>query len=184
MRRDKPETLGEEDCVKIIEFNKLILNDASWPGLCSASGISCSAQAQPRRLRAASGAIILNKQGHDHDTDSQHAVIDERSRTHCTGLLGCLGLAVLTSHSAALPIDPAKGHGGATRLSGSFVSSPKKADPLTGLRQLLIFQFKLGADALRDLLMSPVSILIFLLELILRPPQEQSHHEQLMKFGR
>lgn len=64
------------------------------------------------------------------------------------------------------------------------MSSPKKADPLTGLRQLLIFQFKLGADALRDLLMSPVSFLMFLLDLILRPPQEQSYHEQLMKFGR
>jgi hypothetical protein len=46
-----------------------------------------------------------------------------------------------------------KGHSDATKLPGSFnVSSPKKADPFTGLRQLLIFQFKLGADALRDLL--------------------------------
>lgn len=64
------------------------------------------------------------------------------------------------------------------------MSSPRKTDPLTGLRQLLIFQLKLGADALRDLLMSPVSILMFLLDLILRPPQEQSYHEQLMTFGR
>lgn len=78
-----------------------------------------------------------------------------------------------------------KSHSDGTNFPGSYiVSSPRKTGPLTGLRHLLIFQFKLGADALRDLLMSPVSILMFLLDLILRPPQEQSYHEQLMKFGR
>jgi len=49
---------------------------------------------------------------------------------------------------------------------------------------LLIFQLKLAADAIRDLVMSPVSIVIFLLDLILRPDEEESHYKQMMEFGR
>jgi len=132
-----------------------------------------------------SGAIILRTQRHHHATNPQHAASDEHSRTDSPDLPGSLGRAVLTAHSAALPSRVMKSHSDGTNFPGSFiVSSPRKTDPLTGLRQLLIFQLKLGADALRDLLMSPVSILMFLLDLILRPPQEQSYHEQLMTFGR
>lgn len=54
----------------------------------------------------------------------------------------------------------------------------------TALRSLLIFQFKLAADALRDLLMSPVSIIMFVLDVVLQPAHKESHYQQLMAFGR
>jgi hypothetical protein len=67
---------------------------------------------------------------------------------------------------------------------GDMPVEARKTDPVTGLRRVLIFQLKLGADALRDLVMSPVSIVMFLLDVVLRPSPEQSYYEQLMKFGR
>ncbi|MDT8427152.1 MAG: hypothetical protein RQ757_00125 [Pseudomonadales bacterium] len=54
----------------------------------------------------------------------------------------------------------------------------------TALRSLLIFQLKLAADALRDLLMSPVSIIMFVLDVVLQPAHKDSHYQQLMAFGR
>ncbi len=52
------------------------------------------------------------------------------------------------------------------------------------LRCLIRFQLKLAADALRDLIMSPVSVVMFFLDLILSPKESESHYEQLMQFGR
>ncbi len=52
------------------------------------------------------------------------------------------------------------------------------------LRSLIIFQLKLAADAIRDLLMSPVSIVMFLLDVVLKPDARQSHYQELMKLGR
>jgi len=49
---------------------------------------------------------------------------------------------------------------------------------------LIRFQLKLAADALRDLLMSPVSIVCFLLDLVLQPEEGDSHHHQMLMFGR
>ncbi len=59
-----------------------------------------------------------------------------------------------------------------------------RMNAMKSLRCLVIFQLKLGADALRDLIMSPVSIIMFLLDLVLAPPEKDSHYEQLMQFGR
>lgn len=60
----------------------------------------------------------------------------------------------------------------------------KKINTRKALRSLIIFQLKLAADALRDLIMSPVSIIVFLMDLVLRPDEQNSHYNELMKFGR
>jgi hypothetical protein len=52
------------------------------------------------------------------------------------------------------------------------------------LRHLLIFQVKLGADALRDLLMSPVSVLVFVVDVVRKPTLEDSLYLRLMLLGR
>ena len=52
------------------------------------------------------------------------------------------------------------------------------------LRHLLVFQVKLAADALRDLLMSPVSVVVFLLDTVRKPPLEESLYLRLMLLGR
>ena len=52
------------------------------------------------------------------------------------------------------------------------------------LRHLLVFQVKLGADALRDLLMSPVSVLVFVVDVVRKPTLEDSLYLRLMLLGR
>ena len=52
------------------------------------------------------------------------------------------------------------------------------------LRHLVLFQIKLGADALRDLLLSPVSVLVFLHDIIRKPSVEDSLYLRLMVLGR
>lgn len=52
------------------------------------------------------------------------------------------------------------------------------------LWHLLVFQLKLGADALRDLLMSPLSVLVFVLDAIRKPALEDSLYLRLMVIGR
>ena len=52
------------------------------------------------------------------------------------------------------------------------------------LRHLLVFQVKLGADALRDLLMSPISVLVFVVDVIRKPTLEDSLYLRLMLLGR
>ena len=52
------------------------------------------------------------------------------------------------------------------------------------IRHLLVFQVKLGADAIRDLLMSPVSLLIFVVDVIRKPTLEDSLYLRLMLLGR
>ncbi len=62
-----------------------------------------------------------------------------------------------------------------------------KAKPVNAsasLRCLIIFQLKLAADALRDLIMSPISIICFLLDVVFKPDEKDSHYSQLMEFGR
>ena len=60
----------------------------------------------------------------------------------------------------------------------------RKVSAMKSLRCLVVFQLKLGADAIRDLIMSPVSIIIFILDLILKPNEQDSHYQQMMQFGR
>jgi hypothetical protein len=48
----------------------------------------------------------------------------------------------------------------------------------------VVFQLKLGADALRDLLMSPLSIAVFVLDAVRKPALEDSLYLRLMVIGR
>ena len=52
------------------------------------------------------------------------------------------------------------------------------------LWHLLVFQLKLGADAFRDLLMSPLSVAVFILDAIRKPALEDSLYLRLMVLGR
>lgn len=52
------------------------------------------------------------------------------------------------------------------------------------IRELLLFQIKLFADAARDLILSPVSIVCFILDLSGNKKKEDTHFERLMAFGR
>ncbi len=52
------------------------------------------------------------------------------------------------------------------------------------IRQLLIFQVKLYVDALRDLLMSPVSIVVVIIDLVQDKKGDEALFESLLRFGR
>jgi hypothetical protein len=52
------------------------------------------------------------------------------------------------------------------------------------IRQLLIFQVKLYVDALRDLLMSPLSIIILVIDLIQKNQGDKALFNSLLEFGR
>ncbi|MFK7828405.1 MAG: hypothetical protein AB8B57_01380 [Congregibacter sp.] len=54
----------------------------------------------------------------------------------------------------------------------------------TALRHVLVFQLKLAADALRDFLLSPLSIIAFGLDAMRKPPVEKSLYLRLMLLGR
>ena len=51
-------------------------------------------------------------------------------------------------------------------------------------RHLLVFQVKLAADALRDLMLSPISVLVFIVDAIRKPKLEDSLYLRLMLVGR
>lgn len=69
-----------------------------------------------------------------------------------------------------------------------FLKTPKdsKADVTTSRawRHLLSFQLKLAADAFRDLLLSPVSVFVFVVDVIRKPALEDSLYLKLMVLGR
>jgi hypothetical protein len=52
------------------------------------------------------------------------------------------------------------------------------------LRHLVFFQLKLAMDALRDFALSPISILVFLVDAVRQPSFEDSLYLRLMKLGR
>ena len=52
------------------------------------------------------------------------------------------------------------------------------------LRRLAIFQVKLAADALRDVMLSPISIIAFVMDAITKPTERDSMHRKLMRLGR
>lgn len=52
------------------------------------------------------------------------------------------------------------------------------------LKELLVFQVKLLADAGRDLLLSPVAIICSVMDAISDSPKDKSYFEKLMSFGR
>lgn len=51
------------------------------------------------------------------------------------------------------------------------------------LRQLVVFQIKLAADALRDFLLSPISIGAVILDFVFRLDEEHSLFNRLMHYG-
>ena len=52
------------------------------------------------------------------------------------------------------------------------------------LRHLLVFQVKLLADALRDFALSPISVLVFIVDTVRKPKLEDSLYLKLMVLGR
>ena len=66
------------------------------------------------------------------------------------------------------------------------IPADSKAEVTTtqAVRHLLTFQLKLLADALRDLLMSPISFLVFFIDVIQKPKLEDSLYLKLMLLGR
>jgi hypothetical protein len=69
-----------------------------------------------------------------------------------------------------------------------FKRSKKKAAEKvsTGraFKHLVVFQVKLGLDALRDLFLSPISVVVFMLDAIRKPSVEDSLYLRLMQLGR
>ncbi len=51
------------------------------------------------------------------------------------------------------------------------------------VKRLLIFQLKLGLDALRDLILSPVSIIALIIDLVNKNAPQQSEFNKLMNWG-
>ncbi|WP_251358149.1 hypothetical protein [Kangiella sp. TOML190] len=64
------------------------------------------------------------------------------------------------------------------------MSKQNKQDIWGKTRELLLFQLKLFADAARDLLLSPVAIVCYILDLGHDGDKKDSHFEKLMAFGR
>lgn len=52
------------------------------------------------------------------------------------------------------------------------------------LKELLVFQVKLLADAGRDLLLSPIAIICTIMDAVSNSSKEKSYFEKLMSFGR
>lgn len=52
------------------------------------------------------------------------------------------------------------------------------------LRDVLVFQFKLAMDGLRDLILSPLSILLAIAGALTKPSNPAEYFQWLMKFGR
>lgn len=64
------------------------------------------------------------------------------------------------------------------------MSAEKPGGRWKALRHLLVFQLKLAADALRDFVLSPLSILAFLVDTLADSPQERALYPRLMRLGR
>ena len=60
---------------------------------------------------------------------------------------------------------------------------PVQVSTRRALRHLLVFQVKLALDAVRDLALSPVSLVVFIVDVIRKPPVEESLYLRLMKLG-
>ena len=66
------------------------------------------------------------------------------------------------------------------------IRKDSKAEVTTSqaVRHLLVFQIKLMADAVRDLMMSPISVFVFVVDVIRKPTLEDSLYLRLMLLGR
>lgn len=54
----------------------------------------------------------------------------------------------------------------------------------TALRHLAIFQLKLAADAIRDFVLSPLSLVAFAIDMVRKPKSKDSLYLRLMLLGR
>lgn len=63
-------------------------------------------------------------------------------------------------------------------------TTPNKAARWPLIRQGIVFQLKLGLDALRDILMSPVSIVLVIIDIVMANNQQQSYFMKLMRLGK
>ena len=52
------------------------------------------------------------------------------------------------------------------------------------IRQGIVFQLKLGLDALRDILMSPISIVLLVVDVVMANNHQQSYFIRLMRLGK
>lgn len=52
------------------------------------------------------------------------------------------------------------------------------------IRQGVVFQFKLGLDALRDILLSPVSMVLIVVDVVMANNHQQSYFNRLMRLGK
>ena len=52
------------------------------------------------------------------------------------------------------------------------------------VRQGIVFQLKLGLDAVRDILMSPVSIVLIVADIVMGNNHQQSYFNRLMRLGK
>jgi hypothetical protein len=62
--------------------------------------------------------------------------------------------------------------------------TPSKHESWPLIRQAIVFQFKLGLDALRDILMSPVSIVLLIADIVISNNHQQSYFIRLMRLGK
>jgi hypothetical protein len=69
-------------------------------------------------------------------------------------------------------------------MTNSPPDSKQQATLYSRLRRLVLFQIKLAADALRDLLLSPIAIICTLIDIIFNTQDKNSTFERLMRFGR
>lgn len=76
--------------------------------------------------------------------------------------------------------------------NGNSTAPDKEPEPGGGnashiwpqFRRLLVFQVKLYVDALRDLLMSPLSVVVFFIDVVQGNHGEKALFASLLKFGR
>ena len=62
--------------------------------------------------------------------------------------------------------------------------SPSKNERWPLIRQAIVFQLKLGLDALRDILLSPVSIVLVVVDIVMANSHQQSYFIRLMGLGK
>jgi hypothetical protein len=61
---------------------------------------------------------------------------------------------------------------------------PSKNESWSLIRHGIVFQLKLGLDALRDILMSPVSIVLIVADIVMTNNHQQSYFIRLMRIGK
>ena len=68
-------------------------------------------------------------------------------------------------------------------FKGSEADSPQ-VSTRKAFRHLVVFQVKLAMDAIRDLFLSPISMLVFVIDAIRKPEMKDSLYLRLMSVGR